>query len=619
MPEPNSFLGGGSEPLSRMQRIEEIDEELVEIVEVDTASARRQRGGKPAARLRKNDTRSLLTVPMTVLVQDPLVRDKTTGRILTAAVRVPVDRLEPGPRTSRFSVIQHRNPRRPQAPTRLCAAGDKVGWTYIDRFKKCSDDDLCSNPDFRAQNAYAVAARTLAAFERALGRRVAWAFGEHQLTLIVAESASVMASYARAERAVTFGFKVGGGTTIYAALSHDVVVHEITHAILDGERPRYNVPGLPDQGAFDEAFADLTALLSVFAIPEAVAMMLPEPDAEGRIAIAAISPKALEASPLFGIGEELAGPLGLSATRGALRRAVGHMTGDDVWRRDEAYEERYQRSTVLVAAVMRGLLAVWGKRLEDLAHNGHLSKTRSAEEGTKAAADLLAMCIRALDYTPPVEFEFGDFLDAILLVDEVVAPDDPHRYRAVLRETFKDVDIRAPARTTVTPTKNPIYHGLNPEALAGDPDEVHRYIWHNADLLGLDLTYPVRVERVYRAQRVGPQGLVVGEVVADYTQRRTVTVTELRVLLRKHGQAAPRQLRGSAEVELWGGGTLVFNEFGRLRYHQTKPLDDWERQAERLRFLSKRGKVIAERYGFADERSQDHGCIANSVLAAGDP
>jgi CO/xanthine dehydrogenase FAD-binding subunit len=41
----------------------------------------------------------------------------------------------------------------------------------------------------------------------------------------------------------------------------------------------------------------------------------------------------------------------------------------------------------------------------------------------------------AIDYLPPVEFEFPDFLAALLVSDAEIVPDDKHGYRdTVLRQ-----------------------------------------------------------------------------------------------------------------------------------------------------------------------------------------
>ena len=50
-----------------------------------------------------------------------------------------------------------------------------------------------------------------------------------------------------------------------------------------------------------------------------------------------------------------------------------------------------------------------------------------------------------------------------------------------------------------------------------------------------------------------------------------------------------RQLPRDTQLKLWGGGTIVFDEFGALKYHHVKPLTDWPRQADRLKYLIDRG------------------------------
>ena len=50
--------------------------------------------------------------------------------------------------------------------------------------------------------------------------------------------------------------------------------------------------------------------------------------------------------------------------------------------------------------------------------------------------------------------------------------------------------------------------------------------------------------------RVGPDGLVVNEVVADYVQTLNVTAAEAARL----GVVVPPDLAGTTQLQLWGGG-----------------------------------------------------------------
>src|SRR4051812_32975430 len=60
------------------------------------------------------------------------------------------------------------------------------------------------------------------------------------------------------------------GTLVFGALSHDIVAHETTHALLDGLHRRYTEATNPDVLAFHEGFADIVALFQHFTLPEAL-------------------------------------------------------------------------------------------------------------------------------------------------------------------------------------------------------------------------------------------------------------------------------------------------------------------------------------------------------------
>ena len=58
------------------------------------------------------------------------------------------------------------------------------------------------------------------------------------------------------------------GGMVFTCLSHDIIAHETTHALLDGLHRYFIEPSNPDVLAFHEAFADIVALFQHFSLPE---------------------------------------------------------------------------------------------------------------------------------------------------------------------------------------------------------------------------------------------------------------------------------------------------------------------------------------------------------------
>ncbi|HWM05848.1 MAG TPA: hypothetical protein VNP92_26195 [Actinophytocola sp.] len=570
------------------------------------------------------------TVLMTVLAQDPSVVD-SKGPVRTA-IPVPASRLQRGPRGHRFHVVDvNTGNGKASAPVPLHTEDP---WTYADRWTADHHPDattLNDDRDFRAQNLYAVAAHTLALFEQHLGRPIPWHSGFPQLFLVPQARIEGNAFYSRQHNAVLFGWLpalAGRPAPLYTALSYDVIAHEVSHAILDGLRPRFTEPGLPDQLAFHEALADLMAMLSVFAL-EGVAEHLLDPKGAGHVPLdtdAAPQPSTdperqradrlknragnLMTSPLLRLAEQL----GIRRTAHgqpdpypALRRSV-KLEANDRWITDATFAEPHRRAEVLVAAFLQTFVAIWAGRLEPLrTDGGGLDTSRVAEEGVKSARHLLGMLLRALDYLPPVELEFADVIAAVVTADQRLAPDDEHDYRGALRTTFLAFgiapaehriidadDIAPPLESAAQPpaeaayppdpdttaTLGLRYEHLNLVALRTSPEEVYQFIWNNAAVLEIDVRLTTRVERVLSSTRVGPDGLVVTEILADYIQILRTTAGNL-----PPGMRAPAGMAADTVVELWGGGVVVFDQFGRFRLHQRQPILDLDRQNRRLQYL----------------------------------
>lgn len=591
---------------------------------------------------------SRLTQKLTIIAKDPSVKlwksSRSTHQILTAQVEIPMEELAPGPRGARAQVIDYdasTDHLYPPLKYRPLESG-----TYNDPFAGEADEILLGEPSFHAQNVYAIVMRTLSRFEFALGRRVGWSFYGHQLNIAPHAFSEPNAFYSRQDRALLFGYFRKNGPNadetqaapmVFTCLSHDVVAHETTHALLDGLRERYTDPSSPEQAGFHEGFADVVALLSIFSLPTVVEEMIDrtapdEPGSFGQaplsdqqqeaqrslIAIDKLTPPALRKSLLLGLGYEFeAGrDQDLDVGRGTvLRRSVG-LRPEDVDLSADEYQHPHRRGEVLVATMMNTLIEIWHRRIQTLgfktdrrksskaiAETGspsepdearkprhYLDRQRVVEEGASIADHLLTMSIRALDYCPPTDLEFCDFLSALLTADREVRPDDSRfRFRASLLTSFKEFGINPTSAGTGSepgiweaPGVTLRYERTHLVPLLSNEDEMFRFIWENRGALGLEEDAYTRVLSVRPCVRINPDdGFVLRETVAEYYQQMRILASELKHL----GIKTPPGMREDQEITLYGGGALIFDEFGRVKFHIRNRLLNPERQTRRLQHL----------------------------------
>ena len=319
-------------------------------------------------------------------------------------------------------------------------------------------------PQFHQQMVYAVCSLTIANFEHALGRRALWRprpnpANEHddsgfvgRLRVYPHALREANAYYSPDKVALLMGYfnatdddradHLPGGR-VFTCLSHDILAHETTHALLDGMHRRFLLASNPDVLAFHEGFADIVALLQHFTFPEIL-----------RHQISATRGEIRSQRSLLG---ELAGQFGRSTgMRGALRSAIGERV-DGMWRTHEPspgeYEqtlEPHARGAILVGAVFDAFLSIYENRSRDLVRlasegTGVLRPgaihpdlvRRLADEAAKAAGHVLTMCIRALDYCPPTDITFGEYLRAVITADVDLVPDDDLNYRVAFVEAFR--------------------------------------------------------------------------------------------------------------------------------------------------------------------------------------
>jgi hypothetical protein len=319
-----------------------------------------------------------------------------------------------------------------------------------------------SNPQFHQQMVYAVAMLTISNFEQALGRKAIWSPRLHgkqdddyipRLRLHPHALRERNAYYQPEKKALLFGYfpatkadpgQQYPGGLVFTCLSHDIVAHETTHALLDGMHRNFNQPINDDQLAFHEAFADMVALFQHFSMPEVVRYQIGRSRGDLRV-----QNLLCELAQQFGQA---------SGMRGALRSAIGEIdpkTGQ--WRQLQPDPSAYQRVTephargaLLVAAVFDAFLSIYERRTADLwrlatagtgvAAAGAIHPDlveRLSAEAAKASQHVLTMCVRALDYCPPVDLTFGDYLRALITADFDLVPNDAYGYRVAFVEAFR--------------------------------------------------------------------------------------------------------------------------------------------------------------------------------------
>ncbi len=326
-----------------------------------------------------------------------------------------------------------------------------------------------SDPRFHQQMVYAVAMKTIQHFEHALGRVALWA--PRFIKRTQDDNAAINRQFVRRlrvyphalreansyyspeKKALLFGYFSASATesgenlpegTVFCCLSHDIIAHETTHALLDGLHRYFSQPSNADVLAFHEAFADIVALFQHFTVPEALKDQLARTHGD------------LTQHNLLG---ELAQQFGQGiGGRGALRSAIGKIDAEtEKWMPAQPQRSDYQNATeshdrgaVLVAAIFDAFVDIYRRRSEDLiriATGGtgillnslmpHDLVNRLAQEANKTATHMLNICIRALDYCPPMDIRFGEYLRALITADLDLMPDDPWGYRASIIQGFR--------------------------------------------------------------------------------------------------------------------------------------------------------------------------------------
>ena len=574
-------------------------------------------------------TRASRVVPYVRTAADPVHRalrifafDPSETRLLgnVATVRVPYEPLEPGPCGHLFEVDG----------SLLDGSGAAAVPLDLDQpvmLLNAGLEPTQSRPQFHMQMTYAVCMGVYERFQTALGRTVAWGFdgaarperGPFRLRIrpiaeqdwnayYDPETGELNFGYFEADAEHSIGRNLPGGF-VFTSLGHDIVAHECTHALLDGLRAHFNYATHVDVPAFHEGFADIVAVLHRFSHAEVIRKVL------------ATSQGHLEVPVLTGIGKQFGET---SGDFGPIRliNDIDPKTGEPP--RYSDFTEEHDRGRSLAAAVWDAFTRIYSqkKRKYVLIATGGTGVMPPGVElpshlldalvdlARELAGQFLNICIRAIDYCPPVDVRFGDYLRAVITADYDLVPEDPHGYREAWIDAFRrrgiypqnvsnlgedallwqPPSIEIPRRRMLSfaelrfngdPARSPSAPELQRQAM-----EVGRLVTapEYLDAFGLEDHTSAAVRRVVReidppcvesvrvARRVGPNGEVGFDLIAEVTQRA------VRVL--------PGRKRPS---EVFGGSTLVLDALGNVRYVVRKGLFSERRDQEMSDFIAGRG------------------------------
>jgi hypothetical protein len=579
-------------------------------------------------------------------LEEPSVRtlkvyalDPSAGNYIGNVMSVKVkweEGLKPGPVGSKIAVVDYDGANKQYYPPvdlndpRILARGGL--------------DPSESDPRFHQQMVYAVATETIERFEAALGRRIRWRRADRPrlgtstpakgtwrktddiwvLHLFPHAMVQANAFYSPEAKGILFGYFQAEranqgrnlpGQRVFTCLSHDIIAHEMTHAIIDGIRTYFTEPTNPDVLAFHEAFADLAALFGHFSHKDALLDTIQKtggrlyqfelkPDAaptgaENKIANdtdeededtnddgdnelaqernkqrdrekrAVIVGELATRNPLIDLAQQFGEASGMNrGLRSALD--VPPNTNDINTNVDDVHF----RGSILVAAVFDAYFSIYLKRTADLfriyragGDNRQLDDLPGplarllAEQASATAAEFFQLCARALDYCPPVDITFGDFLRALITANLDLKADDGVAVRDALMQAFRvrgiypenaaffSQDSLCWPRVTMPPVevmlKDPTTgktklttlvfgdpNGLTKEEQDINGQVLRQYAEENAALLGFDVNPRLAPElkpyapSFHPVFRVATDGSLRTDMVVELVQTRRVPFDE---------------------------------------------------------------------------------------------
>jgi hypothetical protein len=327
---------------------------------------------------------------------------------------------------------------------------------------------------------------------------------------------------------------------VWTCLSHDVVSHELGHAVLDASRPLYNYTPEPDTHALHESFADLLAMFSALEHPPLVVQIFAQTGGDMR-----------HASLLSQLAEDFG--IGLWGTGAPyLRSALSGPLYDP-----NVPKEAHARSTIWTAAVY--------EVIEHLVRHANPGGFASLEAFAAALSEAVrwvkGMLFRALHYTSPASLTMPVLARLIDAADASVYPNDS-TFRDLARQAFIRRNLWDPRIDLSAPDIGGIFEALE----HADGTALASAVARHAAALGipwdpsLRLLTPRLITTTRTIDKVDKDGVAVVQPITEHYLEYAFSRIEMTIDLQSGDTVA---------IEVYGGGTLVMDQNWKARVLST--------------------------------------------------
>ena len=518
-----------------------------------------------------------ISVP--IYLQDPLVSKDTSGYVDYKDVELhSVAPLLPGPTSARVRVYdKDTTTGELYEPVTLLknGRGFKLGKRHEDNLK------------LHQANVWGTVVRTLNLIEDAgvLGRSVRWAFDAERIEIWPHYAEGDNAYYERESKALYFEYfwNETKGCYVYGCLSHDLITHELGHAILDGLKPHYNEWTSFDTAGFHEYFGDAVSMFAALTHPEIKVHI--GKDAPTSLTDTIVSKFADE----FGTDEK--------ANTNAIRSAENELTMTDVKKDPEAHYYAEVLSG-LFYDVLQALYEAEIPRAQEARNTKKFNGQIAVHALFVAAAHTARLMLRGIDYCPPVDVSYLDYAQAVLRADEVAFPADDRGYRELLKKLIRKRKIATSMKQLAyRPTlSNYDLFEFDIDVVGSTKTDAYRFLHANRNALQIPGDAEFKVTNLYRTRKRSGRYHPPREIIVEFVWSERV---------RLPSDAAFGSM-GGAFYTLWCGGTLVFDSLGNVLHYVVKLPTDARKSALKAYVAY----LIEHEYLGASEASEDDGLIA---------